>query len=453
MSSHTSLDTRQLWENVLVEIELSISKANFTTWFKDTHITKYEDGIIAVGTPNQFAKEWVSTQYHKLILKTLRRFAEDVRSVEYVVAKSDKSKERSGAKEIPVMRGELPLAEYYIDRSDNLNPRYTFETFVVGTFNELAHAAAQAVVNSPGIIYNPLFIYGDTGYGKTHLIQAVGNQIKKRNSSKKVFYVTSDKFGNDYVSAMQNNSINSFKEKYRKFDVLIMDDIQFLSRREKIQEEIFHVFNTLYDNNKQIVFSSDKHPNHIPDIADRLKSRFAQGMLVDISPPDHDSRVAILQRKAQTVSFVLPDEIADYLATSVDGSIRDLEGILNAVVCQMQLKGVMPTVPELKDLVKESMRPKKTISTSEVVRKVAEFYNINEEVIYEKTRKKEVVKPRQLVMYILREDFHISYPTIGQRLGGRDHTTVIHSCEKIRNELTGDPDLQQEVAHIRTLLK
>jgi chromosomal replication initiator protein len=232
------------------------------------------------------------------------------------------------------MASELPLHEHYINRNDNLNPRYTFETFVVGPFNELGHAAAQAVVKEPGITYNPLFIYGPTGVGKTHLIQAIGNQLKKLQQNKKVFYVTSERFGNEYVASLQNNTIQSIKDKYRQYDMLIMDDIQFLSGREKTQEELFHLFNTLYENNKQIIFSSDKHPNYINNLEDRLKSRFNQGMIVDITMPDRESRIAILRAKAVSANFNVSDEVIDFLAASVEGNIRDLEGVLNRVICQ-----------------------------------------------------------------------------------------------------------------------
>jgi len=447
------VDAKQLWENTLVEIELAISKANFATWFKDTHIIKNEEGIVYVGVPNQFAKEWLSARHQKLVLQTMRGLMAGVRGVEFTVSKVEPSKEKKRAAATISVNEELPLKEHYINRNDNLNPRYTFETFIVGPFNELAHAAAQAIVANPGITYNPFFVYGDTGCGKTHLMQAVGNQIKKKSPNQKVYYVTSDTFSNQYVAALQNNSVNAFKERYRQYDVFIMDDMQFLSGRERTQQELFHLFNTLYDNNKQVIFSSDQHPNRIPDIADRLKSRFAQGMVVDVAMPDTDSRFAILEAKARSLNFVIPSEIINYLASSVQGNIRDLEGVLNAVICQTQLKGQLPTITDLKELIKESMRPKRAMSTQEVVQKVANFYNLDEQLIYDKTRKKEVVKPRQLIMYILREDFHISYPTIGQRLGGRDHTTVIHSCEKIKNELKTDQDLQTELNHARTLLK
>ncbi len=454
MAPVTTIDIRQVWENVLVDIELSVSKANFTTWFKGTHIVKIEDGVVFIGVPSQFYKDYLADKHHKDILRALRAALDDVRGIEYIIAKQDKNKEQDKRQATrTVTLGELPLAEHYVTRSDNLNPRYTFESFVVGPFNEIAHAAAQAVVNEPGITYNPLFIYGNTGYGKTHLIQAVGNQIKKLNASRKIFYVTSEKFSSDIVSAIQNNSVQSVKDKYRQYDVLIMDDVQFMSGKDKMQEELFHLFNTLYENNKQIVFSSDRHPLHIQNLADRLQSRFNQGMVVDISPPDHESRVAILKTKASHSNFILSDEAAIFLATAVEGNIRDLEGVLNRVICQTQVKGAQLDSGELHNLVKNNSKPQKNVSVKDVVRRVADFYDIDEEAIYEKTRRKEVVKPRQLIMYLMREDYNVSYPSIGDRLGGRDHTTVIHSCEKIKQELQHNTALMHEVEQIRAMLK
>lgn len=447
------IDLKQLWENVLVDIELNISKANFSTWFKNTHIIKIEDGVVFVNVPNEFVRDWLTNKFHNLILKTLRGFADNVRGLEYIIKKEDKKQSIESQTHTVSLGGELPLNDYYINKNDNLNPRYTFETFVVGQFNELAHAAAQAIVGQPGIAYNPLFIYGGTGHGKTHLIQAVGNQIKKLSPGKKIYYFTSEKFAIDYVNAVQSNKVPGFKDKYRQYDVLIMDDIQFLSNKEKTQEELFHLFNTLHDNNKQIVFSSDKHPNYIPSMEDRLKSRFAQGMIVDIPEPDHESRMAIIKTKANQNKFLIDNEIVDYLAKTVKGNIRDLEGALNAIICKTQLKGKTITLPEVKNLIKNSVKPKKAISTKEIVKFVADFYEIDEESIYEKTRRKEVVRPRQLIMYILREDFHISFPTIGSKLGGRDHTTVIHSCDKIKKELKTSEILSQELSQIRALLQ
>nr|MBP7119369.1 ATP-binding protein [Candidatus Woesebacteria bacterium] len=255
-----TLDTKTLWENALSSIEVSVSKANFATWFKDTFIVKIDDGIAVVGVPNTFVKDWLFNKYGKTILKTLRDQTDDIRAVEFVVANIEKARNQ---KPRPIRKdvrdnSELPLADYYINKEDNLNPKYTFDSFIIGSFNELAHAAAQAIIKQPGIVYNPLFIYGSTGHGKTHLIQAIGNKIKEQDKAKKVYYLTSEKFTSEYVSAIQQNKMIPFKEKYRKYDVLIMDDIQFLSDKDKTQEELFHLFNTLYDNNKQIVFSSDK---------------------------------------------------------------------------------------------------------------------------------------------------------------------------------------------------
>lgn len=453
-STSSTIDTRQVWENVLVDIELTVSKASFTTWFKGTHIIRIEDGVVYIGVPSQFYKDYLADKHHKQILRTLRAALEDVRGVEYVIAKQDKTKEaekRAAPRTVTI--GELPLAEHYVSKNDNLNPRYTFDTFVVGPFNEVAHAAAQAVVNEPGITYNPLFVYGNTGYGKTHLIQAVGNQLKKLSPTRKVYYVTSNTYTNDYVAALQSNNVQQHKEKYRQYDVLIMDDVQFLSGREKSQEELFHLFNTLYENNKQIIFSSDRHPHYIQNLAERLKSRFGQGMIVDISPPDHESRIAILRTKASHHNFLISDEAVEFLATTVDGNIRDLEGVLNRVIVQTQLKGATLDAEDLRGLVKNNVKPQKNVSLKDVVRHVAAFYDINEQSIYEKTRKKEVVKPRQLIMYIMREDYSISYPAIGERLGGRDHTTVIHSCEKIKQELLHNTTLMHEVEQIRAMLK
>ncbi len=449
------MDNTKLWESVLVEMELSVSKANFSTWFKDTYIIRQDEGMIEVSVPNAFVKDWLFNKFHKQILKALRDHGENVRGLEYVVSKDDgrkKEREMMAKQNSSMQTNELPLTDYYINKEDNLNPKYTLESFVVGPFNELAHAASQAVIKKPGTVYNPLFIYGSTGRGKTHLIQAIGNTLKNNFNGKKIYYITSEKFAMDYVNAVQTNKPNFFKEKYRKYDVLIMDDIQFLSGKEKTQEELFHLFNILTESNKQIIFSSDIHPNLIPNLEERLKSRFSAGMTVDIPAPDHESRVAILKAKSQQNNFSLSDEVINFLATTIEGNIRELEGILNSIVCQTQLKNKDLSILEIKNLIKNSIKPKKTVSPKDIIKVIADFYNIDEESIYEKTRKKEIVKPRQLIMYILREDFNVSYPSIGQKLGGRDHTTVMHSCEKIKNDLKVDAILAQEISQIRAMI-
>jgi chromosomal replication initiator protein len=444
-------DTTKLWETVLGEIELNVSKANFTMWFKDTYIAKIDDGVVYLSVPNVFVKDWLINKFHKFILKCLRNNA-DVRNIEYVVSKDDQKKRDIEPQKVMTQNStsELPLSDYYINKEDNLNPRYTFESFVVGPFNELAHAAAQAVIKKPGSTYNPLFIYGDTGRGKTHLIQAVGNYLKS-TTSKRIYYMTSEKFAIEYINAVQNNKANTFKDKYRKYDVLIMDDIQFFSNKEKSQEELFHLFNSFYDDNKQIIFSSDKHPNYIQNLEERLKSRFSAGMIIDIPHPDQESRAAILRTKAKMQNFELNPEIVEYLASTIDGNIREIEGVLNSVIIQTQLKGRELNLADIKNLIKNNTKPKKAVSVKDIIKTIADFYNIDEASIYEKTRRKEVVKPRQLIMYILREEFDVSYPSIGQKLGGRDHTTVIHSCEKIKNELKTNHILVQELKQIRSM--
>jgi chromosomal replication initiator protein len=443
---------RELWEYVLTQVELSISAANFNTWFRNSFIVKIgEDGVIYIGVPSQFFKDWYLKKFHSLLLKIARDVSYEFRNIEYLIVKDE---HRKIPKENKNVRGamELPLDEFYINKSDNLNPRYTFDTFVIGSFNNLAYAAAQAMLERPGITYNPLFIYGETGRGKTHLIQAIGNQFKKQYPGRKVFYLTSEKFVVDYTDSVQAGTANRFKDKYRNYDLLIMDDIQFLSKKERSAEELFHLFNALHDTNKQIIFSSDRAPIAIPDIAERLKGRLASGMAVDIGEPDSESRMAIVRKKAASHGIMLSDEVVEYVATSMSGSIRELEGMVNSIICHAQAKGSAPDIAEVRQSLRSFTRPQKNISVKNVVDKVAEYYGIDEESIYEKTRRREVVRPRQVIMYILREDFSISYPTIGTKLGGRDHTTVIHSCEKIKREIIVDNELAKEIQNIRTLL-
>ena len=446
-----NMDLKKMWESVLNELELSVSPGNYQMWFKNTYIMGVEDGVVTICVPSVFTKDWLSKKFHTSIMHSLRSMA-DVRNIEYLIAKEGMKKPENQAfqPKAPNPTIELPLHEHYINKEDNLNPRYTFETFVVGPFNELAYAAAQAVVKKPGSAYNPLFIYGDTGRGKTHLIQAVGNHLKS-TTPRKIFYITSEKFAVDYVNCLQNNKMGNFKEKYRKYDVFIMDDVQFLSGKEKLQEELFHLFNNLYEENKQIVFSSDKHPHYIQNLEERLKSRFGAGMIVDIPHPDQESRAAILRTKARNQNISLSQEVVDYLSSTIDGNIRDLEGALNSIIIQTQVKGHELSVVDVKNLLKNNEKPKKSISVKDVIKTIADFYNIEEAVIYEKTRRKEIVRPRQLIMYILREEFDYSYPLIGQKLGGRDHTTVIHSCEKIKSELKTNQVLAQELKQIRSV--
>lgn len=446
------VDTKELWKNCLSQIELTTTKATFSTWFKNTNIVRDEGGIIYIGVPNEFVRDWLKTKYHKTIMKIMTELYENVRAVEYIISKIDVSKDIY-EQNLNTINKELPLKDLYINPDDNLNPKYKFDSFIVGSFNELAHAAGVAIIESPGTKYNPFFIYGNTGLGKTHLLQAIGNSIKEKYPAKKVHYLTLEKFATDFVNMLQMNKANLFKEKYRKYDLLVIDDIQFIGKMEKIQEELFHTFNTFHEANKQIIFSSDKHPNFIPELADRLKSRFASGMIVDIGEPEYESRLAILKIKAQDQGVDLPSEILDYMASSIKGNIRELEGSLNSIIMQFKLKNKAPSLVDVKNTLKNNIKPKRNIAIKDVVKVVSDYYNLDESSIYEKTRRKEIVRARQMVMYLLREDFNVSYPMIGQKLGGKDHTTVIHSYTKIKEEMKNDPSILQEVEQIRIMFK
>jgi chromosomal replication initiator protein len=446
------MSNRELWQNALVQIELGTSEASFRTWFRNTDVAHRDGGTIQVAVPSKIVKEWLSEKHHKLILKALRSLDPSVRTIEYVVHRTAPSQERKPPRPQPTENVAFDLGALYIDKRDNLNPRYTFETFVVGPFNQLAHAAAKAVLERPGLAYNPLFIYGSTGRGKTHLIQAIGNYFKKQHANKKVLYVTSERFAVDYINSVRAGKANSFKDQYRQYDVLIMDDVQFIANTEKTQEELFHLFNALHDNNKQIIFSSDKHPAMLPGFEDRLKGRFSAGMIAEIPEPDVESRTAIIRAKLETHGFSIPDEVTSYIAENMRGNIRELEGVLNMIVCKSQLKGKGISLADVRALIKHNVKPTRGVSVDEVVRRIAQYYEVAEKSIYEKTRKKEVVKPRQIIMYMLREEFNVSYPSIGEKLGGRDHTTVIHSCEKIKEEIKTNTALEQELDHIRALI-
>ena len=450
-------DPYTLWNHGLTDLELVVSRGNFTTWFKNTHGVKIEDGVFYVGVPNEFYREWLSTKFHKEILKALRTHNEHVRNVEYIISKGAPSQPSSavadkkpGIQKITPPANTLPL-EMATGKRDNLNPKYTFENFIIGPFNEVAYSAGQAILRQPGI-YNPLFIYGSTGLGKTHLIQAIGNAMKAKNPNITINYTNSEKFTNDVVSAIQSNKIATLKEKYRAFDVFIMDDIQFLSGKDKTQEELFHLFNIFFDKNKQVIFSSDKHPNYIQGLEDRLKSRLSQGMIIDVSKPEYESRVAILQAKCLEHGLSISHEVLDFIAAHVEGNIRELEGIFNSLTMNMESKGRELNITEVKSLIKNNIKPKKNVSIEDIIKTIAHFYNLDEALIYEKTRRKEIVRARQVAMFLLREDFSISFPLIGRKMGGRDHTTVIHSCDKIKHDMETDTELAQELEQIRAML-
>jgi len=444
------MSNEELWEAVLAQIQLSISPANFATWFKGTKIISREKTQVMVSVPSSFVKEWLEQKYNDIILKILHGLDNSIKEVKYCIEKQS-LKIKAPRKKISYQEeaGQLGFEGLEIDKETNLNPRYTFENFVVGSFNELAHAAAQAVIQKPGLVYNPLFIYGGVGLGKTHLLEAIGNEVCKNFPEKKIKYIPSQKFIEDVVRAIRKHKMEFFKSSYREIDLLIVDDVQFLAGKEKTQEEFFHIFNLLYEKNKQVVISSDCPPRAIPSLTERLRSRFTGGMIADISQPDFETRVAILKTKAREVGTDFPNEIYTFIAESVQKNIRELEGALNRVIVYQKINNKPPDINIVKSLLGKIIKGgRKKITHKKIISTVAEFYGLTEKDIIIPSRKKEIVKPRQIAMYLLRRELNSSFSFIGERFGGKDHTTVIHSCEKINSQLQKDKNLEEEIQMI-----
>ena len=447
------MTNEELWQAVLAEIELSISKANFITWFKNTSILSNKDGCISIGVPNGFAKEWLENKYRSYILKALRNIQGDVREVTCLISVvqdpflRDQPVDAVLPPKISLTGTSKQEKMANISQENNLNSRYVFENFVVGSSNELARAACYAVSQNLGKTYNPLFIYGGVGLGKTHLLQSIGNEVLKNSPSCRVRYITSEKFTSDLIDSIKNQRVNDFKEYYRKIDLLIIDDVQFLSGKEKTQEEFFHIFNYLSQLNKQIVLSSDRAPKAIPTLEERFRSRFEGGMIADITRPDFETRVAILKQKAVKEGLEIEDDALRFIASNIINNIRELEGALNRVSASAQLTKNRLTVEFVSSVLSEliSSGKKKGITYKHIIKVVSDFFDITPEDLTIKGRKKEVVRPRQIVMYLMRSELHYSYPGIGEKIGGRDHTTAIHAFEKIRKELEIDEKLQEDV--------
>jgi len=449
----------ELWQATLGELELFISKANFTTWFKNTFISSYEGEKVIIGVPNAFTKTWLENKYHQSILKALQNITNhQVKQVIYQVeTRKSTVKEALPAKIETKENGKIKdlnrQEREYLEKF-HLNPHYTFESFVVGKGNELAQAACTAVSEKPGLVYNPLFLYGGVGLGKTHLMQAIGNRIIEKYPEKKVIYVTCEKFTNEFIQSVSKGNTEDFKNTYRTADILLIDDIQFLASKERTQEEFFHTFNTLHQTNKQIVVSSDRPPKSIPALEHRLVSRFEWGMIADIGQPDLETRIAILAQKCQEKSYSLPPEILNYIASNIQSNVRELEGALNRIMAYQDLNKITPTLESTKKLL-ASVKPvpqRGGLTTKQIINAVGSFFDVKLEDLLGSSRKKELVLPRQVAMYLLREELKASFPNIGQELGNRDHTTAMHACTKIGRELENDDKLKQDLTLIRQRL-
>lgn len=454
------MDLRELWKTALADIELSVSRPNFITWFNGTRIASFDEGKMVVTVPNGFAKEWLQNKYNKFVVKAVRNLAPEIREIEYIIGEaapkldirelSEKQAVRKTPDAFSQYLDQLDLKETSVNPETNLNPRYAFQNFVVGSFNEFAHAAAQSVVKQPGSSYNPLFIWGGVGLGKTHLIQAVGNALAAEQPSAKIRYVSSEKYMAEIVEALRNQEIQRLKEKYRCFDLLIVDDIQFIGKTEKIQEEFFHTFNALFERNKQIVISSDRPPAAIPTLEARLRSRFEGGMMADLGEPDIETRITILKKKTEEKRAVIDDEIITLIAQTVKNNIRELEGVLNKVILTSKITNAPITAEETKKILHQLIyAPKKFATPKKIIKTIADFYEITEKDLINNSRKMATVRPRQIAMYVLRDELKCSFPFIGEKLGKKDHTTAIHAYKKIKNELKTNQDLEEELKLIR----
>jgi chromosomal replication initiator protein len=445
-----------VWQAALGEIEVSLSRGSFITWFKNTALLKAENGLVVVGVTNVFIKQHLEKKYSELIASTLSKQGIKVDRIEYkmmsasVQAKNNNSSSEYQSEQLSTIEPERSRPSSPINNlKQSLNDRYTFDNFVVGDGNELAFAACQAIAASPGNKYNPLYLYGGVGIGKTHLIQAVGNALQDRNPDAKILYIATEQFVREFVQALRGRTAATFANNYRSSDVLIVDDVQFLAGKDKIQEEFFHTFNTLHQADKQIIMSSDKPPRDIAMLEDRLKSRFAGGMSIDMQAPDFETRCAIIQTKAESHQANLDQEVVEYLASSVSSNVRELEGALNQILAWCDVRGLSPTVAIASSLLQVNKTRPKHLSAKQIIERTAKHFQVPLEDLIGPKRDKDIVVPRQVAMYILHEELRLSYPKIARELGRKDHTTAMHSVRKIAHESQVDAALRGAITEIK----
>ncbi|MDP3043671.1 MAG: chromosomal replication initiator protein DnaA [bacterium] len=447
------MNNEQLWQAVLGEIELNLSKANFTTWFKNTFISSYENGKIVISVPNAFTKAWLEKKYHKEIAGAINNIAgENIKEIFYKVETKKAGTISELLKKMDIKKdGAIASKPIAVNRF-GLNSRYTFNNFIVGKNNELAHAACQAVATNPGYAYNPLFIYGGVGLGKTHLLQGIGHELSKKTD--KILYVTCERFTNDYIQAVRNGLAKDFKDHYRNVDLLLIDDIQFMGGKDGTQQEFFHTFNELHQTNKQIVISSDRPPKAIPALEKRLLSRFEWGMIADISLPDLETRMAILEAKCREKNYLLEENILNYIANNIQSNVRELEGALNRLIAYYEFNNSIPTIETTQSILSNIINDYQSKSTTPkiILEAVSKYFDIHIKDIIGKSRKKELVVPRQITMYLMREEINTSFPTIGHEIGGRDHTTAMHAHNKIRKEVKENERTKQNINSIKQLI-
>jgi len=455
------MDTRQVWRAALGELQVSLSPANFETWLRDTTLVDVEENRFRIAVPNGFAKDWLETRYRSLISQTLARIVGYSVVVEIVTAPGPDT--AAAADGSDVTHGPRPASQPVRleptrlggdGGTTYLNPRYMFANFIVGSANRLAHAASLSVAERPGHAYNPLFLYGGVGLGKTHLMHAIGNQVIAKFPRKRVVYATSEKFTNEFITSIQQGKIDEFRARYRRIDLLLIDDIQFIADKERTQEEFFHTFNTIHEDGKQIVLSSDRPPKQIVTLEERLRSRFEWGLIADLTAPDLETRIAILRAKAEEAAVPITSDVIEFIARKVVSNIRELEGALNRIVAYASM-GAIPISIELAQAVLSNVlyNPKKRQVTPERITKaVSDYYGVPLEALQGQKRDKAIVVPRQIAMFLMREETDVSLLRIGAELGGRDHSTVLHACDKITREVSANDEMRREIAAVRELI-
>jgi chromosomal replication initiator protein len=450
------MDAKQVWRAALGELQVSLSPANFETWLKETALVAVDDNRFRVAVPNGFAKDWLETRYRSLISQTLARIVGYSVQVDFevqqaVAAPAEDQPSQAQPERVRLEPGRIGGPE---GGSSSLNPRYTFRNFIVGSANRLAHAASLSVAERPGHAYNPLFLYGGVGLGKTHLMHAIGSQVIARFPRKRVVYATSEKFTNEFITSIQQGKIDEFRGRYRRIDILLIDDIQFIADKERTQEEFFHTFNAIHEDGKQIVLSSDRPPKLITTLEERLRSRFEWGLIADLTAPDLETRIAILRAKAEEQSVPMGSDVLEFIARKVISNIRELEGALNRIVAYANMGG-MPITIELAQAVLSNVlyNPKRRMVTPErIVQAVSDYYSVELDALKGQKRDRAIVMPRQIAMYLMRAETDVSLLRIGQELGGRDHSTVLHACDKIDRETQENEELRRELAAVREMI-
>lgn len=470
---------KELWVSVLRRIKPTIKKAYFLTWFQNTVVLRKDEGAAVIGVPTTFARNWLNDKYNVKILQALQEADAGIQSVSYEVhsrlselgsaegmdvkalfATEDTKKVRK-VRKVNEVKVKVGAGSGHVS-SQMLNSRYSLDNFVVGLDNRLPHAASVAVSNMPGGIYNPLYIYGDSGLGKTHILQAIGNGILENFPDLVVKYVTAERFVTEIVEAIGKRHTHKFKEQYRKVDVFLMDDVQFFSRKHSSQQEFFHTFNELYEGNKQIVITSDRPPSELDDLDERLKSRFGMGMVVELLFPDYETRLAILNQKCGEFEVLIDPEVLGFIANNVHHSVRELEGVLRQAVAETELNDSVPTIRSVAEIIKRLDKAQKIIgydieakrelivkTADDVMQLVAEYYNLTVDDLIGKDRHKEIMVPRQICMYLIKNELGQSYEKIGGDFGGRNHTTVMHACNKTASKLKKNVRMVRDVNVIK----